>query len=484
MKIVQNWAFTRSLADDSGQALPWMVLLCVVFLSFGGITVDLGHLFVSKRQLQASTDAAAMAGAYAMSLTGATASTVQTAVSAYSTASGGNNANSNFSSVTITPTLKCLTTVSNWGVSCSLSPTGNNAIQVTQSATVNTWFIRAVAMFGVSAAQTVNIQAKATAAMRGASNQQYNVAIVIDTTASMGQNDTDASCNNKRITCALNGVQVLLQSLSPCTQSSTSTSCTAFDQVSLFTFPNIQANQASNDTTCPTSNPTIPYYSTPTAGATWSAPTGTAATYQVTGYMSDYSATNQANGGLSTSSALSIATGASGHSNCTGLQTPGGDGTYYAAAIYAAQSSLMAAQAANPGSKNALIILSDGAANTSKMTSGKHNGNTYPSLDDQCQQGITAAQYANGQGTTVYTVAYGASTSGGGSQCTTDPSLSPCSALQQMASSSATFYSDATASQNSGQCISSANPNLTLNQIFQHIAPTLTVARLIPDSTT
>src|SRR5271165_2510346 len=195
MKIVQNWAFTRSLADDSGQALPWMVLLCVVFLSFGGITVDLGHLFVSKRQLQASTDAAAMAGAYAMSLTGATASTVQTAVSAYSTASGGNNANSNFSSVTITPTLKCLTTVSNWGVSCSLSPTGNNAIQVTQSATVNTWFIRAVAMFGVSAAQTVNIQAKATAAMRGASNQQYNVAIVIDTTASMGQNDTDASCN-------------------------------------------------------------------------------------------------------------------------------------------------------------------------------------------------------------------------------------------------------------------------------------------------
>lgn len=149
---------------------------------------------------------------------------------------------------------------------------------------------------------------------------------------------------------------------------STSSSCTPFDQVSIFTFPNIQANNASDDTSCPTSNPTIPYYSTPTAGAAWSAPTGTAATYQVTGYMSNYSANNKPNGGLNTSSALTIAAGGSGKSNCKGLQTPGGDGTYYAGAIYAAQSSLIAAQTANPGSLNAMIILSDGAANTTKMT--------------------------------------------------------------------------------------------------------------------
>jgi hypothetical protein len=140
--------------------------------------------------------------------------------------------------------------------------------------------------------------------MRGSANAQYNVAILIDTTASMGSQDTDASCNNTRIYCALSGVQTLLKALSPCTAASTSSSCTPFDQVSIFTFPNIQANNASDDTSCPTSNPTIPYYSTPTAGAAWSAPTGTAATYQVTGYMSNYSANNKPNGGLNTSTRI------------------------------------------------------------------------------------------------------------------------------------------------------------------------------------
>ena len=47
-------------------------------------------------------------------------------------------------------------------------------------------------------------------------------------------------------------------------------------------------------------------------------------------------------------------------------QPPRRDGTYYAGAVYAAQSSLLAAEAANPGSKNAMIILTDGAANTLK----------------------------------------------------------------------------------------------------------------------
>ena len=117
------------------------------------------------------------------------------------------------------------------------------------------------------------------------------------------------------------------------------------------------------------------------------------------------------------------------------------------------------------------------------MTSGKHNGNTYPSPDDQCSQGIAAAQYASAQGTTVYTVAYGASNAANGSQCTTDPALSPCSALDQMATTAGDFYSDATASQNKGQCISAANPNLDLTQIFSQVASQFTVARLIPNNT-
>ena len=493
MKICdRNWLLW--LSGEEGQTLPWLAVLLVVMMGMGGLTTDLAHAFYCKRELQASTDAAAMAAAYELASSTATTSSVKSAASNFSSVSGGANANSDLPNPVFSTSLKCLTSVANTGVLCTASPTGSNAVQVTQTVTIPTYFIRVLSAFGAPTSMTIN--AISTAAMHGATNAAYNVAIVIDTTNSMGQNDTDASCNSTRIKCALNGVQTLLQSLSPCTPSSTSSSCTAFDQVSMFTFPNVQASTASDDTTCPTSNPTILPYYTPTAGATWSAPTGSNATYQIAGYSSNYSSTNKAGGALSTSSGLAISTGAK--SGCQGLQTPGGDGTYYAAAIYAAQSSLIAAQKANPGSLNAMIILSDGDASSTKIcktwsTSNPgtctayagNNGNVYGSAQDQCQQAIAAANAATTAGTRVYTIAYGAASSG----CSTDTSgslagLSPCTAMQQMASSASNFYSDATASQNKGQCTSASNPNLTLNTIFKQVATSFTVARLIPNNAT
>jgi Putative Flp pilus-assembly TadE/G-like len=482
--------------DESGQALPWMFFLVALFLGMGGVTTDLGRAYVCYRELQASTDAAALAGAYNMALSTATSSTVQAAASNESSVAGGANANPNLSKVSITTTPKCLTSVASQGVLCSASPMGDNALQVQQTTSIPTYFLRILSVFGISAAKTINLTATSTAAMRGATNAQYNVAIVLDTTASMATSDTDASCGTTRIKCALAGVETLLQSLSPCTPSSTVSSCTPFDQVSLFTFPNVTASTASHDTTCPTSNPTIVPYSTPTPGATWSAPTGNNGTYQITTYLSDYSSTNKAGGALNTSSGLTIATG--GKSGCSGMQTPGGDGTYYAGVIYAAQSSLIAAQKANPGSLNALIILSDGDADSSKICAtwsssnpgqctayAGNNGNVYGSANDQCQQAITAAQAAAAAHTAVYTIAYGAASSG----CASDTSgplkgISPCTAMQDMASTAANFYSDATASQNKGQCTSTSNPNLTLNNIFKQVATSFTVARLIPDNAT
>ena len=490
MKIL---LYRKVWKNEDGQILPWMVLLVILFLGMAGLTLDLGHAYVCYRELQASTDAAALAGGYALSLSTATDRSVDTAVSNASSVTGGQNANINLPSAAETPSLECLATVTSMGINCSASPTGDNAIQVVQSAVVPTYFIRGLAAFGVKGASSITLTTESTAAMRGATNSPYNVAIVIDTTNSMGSTDTDASCGSTRISCALQGVQTLLESLSPCTAASESGTCVGFDTVSLFTFPNIQANQAADDTSCPTSNPSIPNYTTPARGATWSAPTGTAGTYQVTsGYLDNFSSTNAAGGALSTSSSLTIATGGSGKSNCQGLQTPGGDGTYYAAAIYAAQSSLAAASSKDVGSQNALIILSDGDASSTKITvtgtvQAAGTGTpaftvAYPSSTDQCQQAIDAAKYATAQGTTVYTIAYGAASSG----CSTDTSgplkgLSPCTALQDMASSAADFYSDATASQNKGQCTSSANPSLTLNQIFQNVATSFTVSRLIPN---
>jgi Flp pilus assembly protein TadG len=483
MNVSVNSSLSRFYRDESGQVLPWMVFLMVLFCGMAGITVDLGHAYVCYRELQSSTDAAALAGAYAMTLSGATTASVTSQVNATSSLSNGSNATPNLTGVTVTPTLRCVTDSSIVQAPCSASPTGNNVLQVVQTSVVPTYFIRVLSVLGVNSARSISISAAATATPLSGKNTQVNVAMVVDTTASMGQQDSDVNCNNTRIHCALNGVQTLLEQLTPCTASSTKSNCTGFDQVSLFTFPNVIASTASNDTTCPSANPTIAPYSTPTPGANWTAPSGSSATYQITNYLDNYSSNNQKGGSLNSSSGLAIATGAGGSQNCSGMQTPGGDGTYYAGVIYAAQSSLAAASSANPGSQNIMIILSDGDANSTKISAGQHSGNVYGSLDDQCQQAISAAQYATAQGTTVYTIAYGAGSSG----CSTDKSgplagLSPCTAMQDMASSSADFYSDATASQNKGQCAS--GNSFSLNSIFTSIAAKFTNARLIPNGIT
>jgi Flp pilus assembly protein TadG len=488
----------RLFKDQTGQVLPWMALMMVLFLGMGGLTVDLGHAYVCYRELQASTDAAALAGAYAMSVSGATLSTVTSEVDAYSslqkgagTQSGlGANANSNLGNVTLSgPTLKCVATSVYVSVPCA-APTGDNVVQVTQSAVVPMYFIQALKAFGNLPGSSITLHATSTAAMESGPNKPLNLAIIIDTTSSMNNDDDDAACGSTEIYCALQGMQTLLGSLSPCTTgSSKKAGCLApFDQVSLFTFPNIQANNANDDTACPTGNPSIPAYSAPAIpgakNTTWNAPSGASPTYQVTTYEDDYSNTNQAGGGIA-NTPLGIASGADNSRNCGGLQAPGGDGTYIAGSMYAAMTSLQAQQAANPNSTSAMILLSDGGANSSRFGSGfSSSSGTYPSTIDQCQQTVAAGQYAtNTLGIAVYTVAYGASTDS--SQCTTDKgksAISPCSEMQEAASSAANFYSDATAQENKGQCISSANPSLSLNQIFTSIQHQFSAARMVPNS--
>jgi hypothetical protein len=126
--------------------------------------------------------------------------------------------------------------------------------------------------------------------------------------------------------------------------------------------------------------------------------------------------------------------------------------------------------------------------NSTSMTAANNvtlNGTSYTQNIDQCQQAITASQYAATNGTSVYVIAYQAGTSG----CNTDIKAyqNPCTNLANMALKAGSttpyapyFYSDATVT-NKGACTSTANPNLTLNQVFQSVSGSLTVARLIPD---
>jgi hypothetical protein len=134
-----------------------------------------------------------------------------------------------------------------------------------------------------------------------------------------------------------------------------------------------------------------------------------------------------------------------------------------------------------------MIILSDGDAQSSNITGATSEKTTvfYGSQYNQCQQAIAAAQAATYAKTAVYTIAYGAASSG----CSMDQGglqkgISPCSTMRQMASAPSNFYSDATASQNKGQCTSDSNPNLTLDSIFKHVWANLTYARLLPDNAT
>jgi hypothetical protein len=109
----------------------------------------------------------------------------------------------------------------------------------------------------------------------------------------------------------------------------------------------------------------------------------------------------------------------------------------------------------------------------------------YPSIYDQCQQAVAAANYAKSQGTTIYAIAYGSESSG----CTTDSSgpqanITPCQVMSEMATSLAYFYSDYNQSGSSSTCKSTGTSVSQLNEIFTAISEDFLLARLIPDGTT
>jgi Flp pilus assembly protein TadG len=482
----------RILKDERGQMLPMVAVMLTVLLGFSGIVVDVGRAYVSYRQLQASTDASALAAAEALpDNTAATA-----AATTYGGATGGLNAVANLTNVAMVsgyPAYKCLTTL---GLPC-VAPASANAVVVKQTGTVKMTFGALVGF------KNMTLTATATAAMRGSVAGPYNVAIVVDTTQSMTDNDNDSNCATTRITCALNGVQTMLQGLNPCAISGCGTVTNGnvahpVDKVAIFTFPNVLTTTVNADYDCTTSSPTVEPYTFPSTTAVTYTP-GTS-TYQVVGYSSDYKSSNTATS-LNSSSNIAGAIGAgppivttvtrhgqttTTSTPCTGMQAIGGEGTFFAGVIYAAQDSLVAAQVANPLAQNVMIILSDGNAGTTTngaLAGASTTSGTYPSTKDQCQQAITAAAAAKTAGTKVYTVAYGAEASG----CGTDsPALTPCQTMQRMAYDASTFFSDYTATGSgtgSNACISGSRPTTNLNEIFTEISGDLTLARLIPDNT-
>jgi hypothetical protein len=366
-------------------------------------------------------------------------------------------------------------------------------------------------LFGAKSTTTLTAIATAAARGSGATVAPYNVAIIVDGTGSMSSDDNDSLCSSTRMSCALQGVRVLLQALSPCSGAlSTCGAITAgangsanvvgsVDRVALFQFPNASTSNIASLYGCSGSNPTPEKYTFPPLSQTSYTPLNNS-TYEIVGFSSDYKLSDTAttlNPTPKSTTGNNLVKASGGLSGCTLMTNTSGEGTYLAGAIYAAQSALVAEQAGFPGSQNVLILISDGAANTSSgnmYTGGLALTTTglYPSVKQQCAQAVTAGQniatanlFGNGAiPTKVYSVAYGASAAA--SDCSSDssPTITPCVTMQHIASSPQNFFSDSTASQNSGACISASRPTTGISQIFTIIAGDLAVAHLVSNPST
>jgi Flp pilus assembly protein TadG len=448
----------RLREDRSGAVFIYAAASMLALLGFGAVVVDVSYVFHAKRVLQASTDAAALAGATTLS-TGTPGEAVATA-NTYSAASGDKNANANLTITAAPQTVNC---TGNSGSTCTATQTSPNGIEVSETATVPTYFARALGI------NSVSMSTSAYALQSGGKAQNMDILLILDTTDSMGTTDndsTDTSCSSvTREACALIGLQQMISGFTPPTQ-----------QVGIEVFPGLQtAAEAAQDYGCPNKNS----YPSVLAGYTGNA-SAQPPYYQVLGLQSNY----KSGSSLDTSSNLVIAahggTGSCAGTAGAGIQGNGGEGTYYADAITAAEDYLTANGRA--GSQKVIILLSDGQA------SGNAQGSISSSkVNTGCTQGVNAAAAAKSAGTIVVTIAYG-STTGGNSGCAGGDTISSCTAMTEMATvgtgtSTAPqyFYSD---DQGSGVCDSPAHAMKDLTSIFKDLGGQLTSggARLIPGS--
>ena len=178
----------------------------------------------------------------------------------------------------------------------------------------------------------------------------------------------------------------------------------AIDKVGIMVFPGMSKSWTAS---C-SSSPSIEPYGT------------TGIIYQINGSTLETTYANP-QGTLNDSDPLVVAVGDNSKGKTRCLQTPGGEGTFYADAIAAAQAALQAEGSST--AQNVIILLTDGAANQAPLDG--HMDATYavtkcsgtPSAcspgheQQQCNQAVVAAQAATRAGTWVYVIAYDADVS-------------------------------------------------------------------------
>jgi putative Flp pilus-assembly TadE/G-like protein len=287
--------------DARGQVVVFVLLSLLVFLGMAGFVVDIGYAYFAQRSLQASADAAALAGAQELP----DASAAAVVAEQYGGEDGAKNENENVQSVTTTVTTKCLASAP------GCDPV--NAVVVEEAAEIDTIFAKVLGI------DSFDVDVRAVACSPCGA-KPLDIMLVLDRTGSMCQDhwgNNDSSCTD--LNNARNGMKTFLGLLDPAT-----------DWVGFAVFP----PATSLGTKCNT--PASSNYDS------------TSSKYVIVPLSSNY----KVNGVLNTSSNL-VST-----INCQ----KGGGTTAYANAIEHAQVQLNSG--GRPDVQDVIVFLSDGAANT------------------------------------------------------------------------------------------------------------------------
>ena len=374
-----NGVFRRA---DSGQVMPLIAFFMVTLLIFCGCVIDFGNAYRVQKALQASTDAAAIAGAGQLTLSyPANAANAIATAKAYGASTGGKNviAGVPAGNVTVTVTSSCV--VSNPNLPCS----GPNTITVKQNASVPTYFL------GVLGYKSIPLSTSASACSP-CDVLPLDIALVVDRTGSMA---------GLPFTQLKDGILTgFLPGLSA-----------SEDSVSLSLLP-------------PDSNGTADVCSAQSSNSYNSAK----ALYTVVDMSNNY---QDSKGNLLSSSPLISAL------NCM----KAGGGTDYSNAMESAYTEMTADGRA--GVSKVMVILSDGAANTGQNCPAKNANGTWPSTNDPhcknpCGHAVADATAYKAAGWMIFTILY--NDGQGNEACQAwngnneTPSITPAQAMQQMAS--------------------------------------------------
>ncbi len=164
--------------DESGQVLVLATIMMVVLIAIAGFAIDVGHAYLVQRQLQASTDAAALAGALDLP---DSAVAIQTARD-YGPEPGKRNAPNSNDNAVITVQTKCVTAIV---TGCTPANGQVNSISVKSTSVVKTVFAKVIGF------DSITVNATATACSP-CSVKPLDIMLVLDRTGSMCQKSNGA----------------------------------------------------------------------------------------------------------------------------------------------------------------------------------------------------------------------------------------------------------------------------------------------------